>query len=285
MALKRKVGRAWKEREVAELMEYIKKYPTIAVFELTNVRADVLHELRAKLRQDSMFKVTKKTLFVKAAEKAGIPELKNIVEGRLKPIGLIFTRMSPFKLALVLQKNRILMHAKAGEKADVDVVIPECNTGIPPGPILSELGKMKIPTRIDGGSIWVAKDTLVAKRGDVIPSALASLLMKLNIKAVLKGVKVDAAYDGGRIYSGDELFIDLDAWRQEIKSAVKSAFNFAVNVGYMSKETSAQVIALAYMKALTVAIQSSYITKETIQHLLRKAHAEALSLQSAAKVQ
>ncbi|PUA31127.1 MAG: 50S ribosomal protein L10, partial [Candidatus Terraquivivens tikiterensis] len=274
---------AWKEREVAELEEYIKAYPTIAVFDLTNVRANVLHELRAKLRQDSVFKVTKKTLFVKAAERAGFPELRSLVEGRPKPIGLIFTRMSPFKLSLVLQKNRILMHAKAGEKADVDVVIPECNTGIPPGPILSELGKMKIPTRIDGGSIWIAKDTLVAKKGDVISPALASLLMKLNIKAVLKGVKLEAAYEAGRIYSGDELTIDLEAWKQEIESAARSAFSFAVNVCYMSKETSAHVIALAYTKALALAIQSSYITRETIQHLLRKAYAEALSLQSAAK--
>jgi len=285
LVIKKRAGKAWKEHELAELVEYIKKYPTIAVFELTGVRANVLHELRAKLRQDTVFKVTKKTLFAKAAEKAGIPQLKSLVEGKLKPIGLVFSNVSAFKLALTLQKSRVLMHAKAGEKADVDVVIPECNTGIPPGPILSELGKMKIPTRIDGGSIWIAKDTLVAKKGDVISSALASLLMKLDIKAVLKGVTIDAAYEGGRIYSGDELIIDLDKVKQDIESAIKSAFNFAVNVGYVSKETAAQVVAFAYMKALAVAVEVSYVTKETLPYLLKKAHAEALSLQSAAKVQ
>lgn len=285
LVLKKRAGRAWKERELAELVDYIKKYPTIAVFELTGVRANVLHELRAKLRQDSVLKVTKKTLFVKAAEKAGIQQLKSLVEDKLKPIGLIFSNVSAFKLVLILQKSTVLMHAKAGEKADVDVIIPECNTGIPPGPILSELGKMKIPTRIDGGSIWIAKDTLVAKKGDVISSALASLLMKLDIKAVLKGVKIEAAYEGGRIYSGDELLIDLDKLKQEIETAVKSAFNFAMNIGYVSRETAAQVIALAYMKALVIAIEASYVTKETLPYLLKRAHVEALSLQSAAKVQ
>lgn len=285
LVLKKRAGRAWKGREVAELVDYIKKYPTIAVFGLTGIRANVLHELRAKLRQSSVFKVTKKTLFMKAAEIAGMPQLKSLVEDKLKPIGLIFSNMSAFRLALILQKNRVLVHAKAGEKADVDVVIPECNTGIPPGPILSELGKMKIPTRIEGGSIWIAKDTLVAKKGDVISSALASLLMKLDIKAVLKGVTIEAAYEGGRIYSGDELVLDLEKFKQDIEDAVKSAFNFAVNIGYVSKETAAQVIALAYMKALAVAIEASYVTKETLPYLLRKAHVEALLLQSAAKVQ
>lgn len=285
MVLKKRAGKAWKERVVAELVEYIKKYPTIAVFELTGIRANVLHELRAKLRQDTVFKVTKKTLFMKAAEIAGIPQLKKLVENMPKPIGLLFSNISAFKLALILQKNRVLVHAKAGEKADVDVIIPECNTGIPPGPILSELGKMKIPTRIEGGSIWIAKDTLVAKKGDVISSSLASLLMKLDIKAVLKGISINAAYEGGRIYSGDELLIDVDKVKEEIKSAIGYAFNFAVNIGYMSKETSAQVIALAYMKALAVAVQASYITKETLPYLLNKAHAEALLLQSVAKVQ
>jgi large subunit ribosomal protein L10 len=283
--LKRRAGKAWKERILAELVEYIKKYPTIAVFELTGTRANVLHELRAKLRQDSVLKVTKKTLFMKAAEKAGMPQLKSLVENRPKSIGLLFSNLSAFKLALILQKNRVLMHAKAGEKADVDVVIPECNTGIPPGPILSELGKMRIPTRIDGGSIWIAKDTLVAKKGDVISPSLASLLMKLDIKAVLKGIRIDAAYEGGRIYSGDELIIDVDKMKEEIRSALSYAFNFAINIGYMSKETSAQVIALAYMKALAVAIQASYVTKETLPYLLNKAHAEALLLQSVAKIQ
>ncbi len=285
LVLKKRAGRAWKERELAELVDCIKKYPVIAVFGLTGVRANVLHELRAKLRQNTVFKVTKKTLFIKAAEKAGITQLKSLVEDKLNPIGLIFSDVSAFKLALILQKNRVLMHAKAGEKADVDVIIPECNTGIPPGPILSELGKMKIPTRIDGGSIWIAKDTLVAKKGDVISPALASLLMKLDIKAVLKGVMIEAAYEGGRIYSGDELLIDLDKTRREIEAAVKNAFNFAVNISYVTKETSAQVIALAYMKALAVAIEASYVTKETLPYLLKKAYAEALLLQSAAKVQ
>ncbi|MCS7135683.1 MAG: 50S ribosomal protein L10 [Nitrososphaerota archaeon] len=285
LVLKKRAGKAWKERELAELVEYIEKHPTIAVFELTGARASVLHELRAKLRQDSVFKITKKTLFVKAAEKANMPQIKNLVEDKTGPIGFIFTNLSAFKLALILQKNKVLMHAKSGEKADVDVIIPECNTGIPPGPILSELGKMRIPTRIDGGSIWIAKDTLVAKKGDVISSALASLLMKLDIKAVLKGINIKAAYEGGRIYSGDELIIDLDKVKQDIASAVKDAFNFAVNVGYVTRETLAHIIALAYMKALAVAIEASYITKDTLPYLLRKAHVEALSLQSAAKVQ
>lgn len=281
LLVKRKRGRAWKEKEVNELVRLISSNNTVAVFDLTGVRSVLLHELRSRLMGITTIKVTRKKLLEKAAEVAGIQGLKELANIKPSPIGMIFTNLSAFMLALLLKKNRIPMFAKAGEKADMDAVVPECNTGLPPGPILSEFGKMKIPTKIDGGTIWIAKDTLVAKKGDVISPALASLLIKLEIKTVLKGIEIEAAYEAGRIYGREVLTIDIDAVRRELEDAAAQAFNFAVNIGYVTGETVRSIILLAHSRAMALAVECSYISKDTIEHLIRKAYAQALVFQDA----
>ena len=50
----------------------------------------------------------------------------------------MFTNMSPFKLNVLLAKNKIMMNARGGDIASIDVVVPEKNTGIAPGPMLTE---------------------------------------------------------------------------------------------------------------------------------------------------
>jgi len=215
----RKIAR-WKLEEVDELAKLIQDYPVVAIFKLVGLRANLLHEIRRVLRGKAILRIAKKTLFCKAAEKAGRPELKRLLEDVKEPIGFIFSKIDAFKLKLILDKNRIPMHAKAGEKADMDVIIPEMNTGLPPGPILGDFGKLKIPTKIEGGQIWIAKDTLVAKKGDVISPLLASLLARLDIKAVLKGVEIERAYADGVILTKEDLTIDLEARALAIEAEI-----------------------------------------------------------------
>ena len=81
----------------------------------------------------------------------------------------MFTNISPFRLNLIFAQNKVFLAAKGGDVATKDIAVPAGNTGIAPGPVLSEFKVANVATRIDGGNIWVAKDTVVAKPGDVIP--------------------------------------------------------------------------------------------------------------------
>jgi len=271
-----------KRKTIEELADLIKKYPTIAVFDLTGTRANIIHEMRKTLRDVGVIKVAKKTLFLKAVEEAGKQDLKKLLEGLQRPVGFIFTRLSPFKLSLLIEKNKIPMFAKAGEKADFDIWVPETNTGLPPGPILSDFGKLKIPTRIEGGQIWVAKDTLVAKKGDVINHLLASLLTKLNIKAVLRGLSLISAYEEGVIIRAEDLKLDLEQFKKQVMEASQHAINLAVQAGYITPETIRPILALAAKQALNVALEAGYISKETAPQAIARAHAVAAAI--AAKI-
>lgn len=276
-ALARPVQR-WKLEEVEELARLIERYPVVAVFRLTGLRANLIHEMRRKLRGMAVIRVTKKTLFQKAAEKAGKPGLIRLIEDLKVPIGFIFSDISVFRLKLILDKNKIPMHAKAGERADMDVIIPEMNTGLPPGPILSDFGKLKIPTKIEGGQIWIAKDTLVAKKGDEISPALAALLARLDIKAVLKGITIDKAYEDGVILREEDLAIDIEGMKDELMSAQATALTLASEIGYLTPETIQLVLSKAYVHAKALALEAAIPVKGFVEDLLRRAEAAAKTL-------
>lgn len=273
----------WKLEEVDELAKLIQDYPVVAVFKLVGLRANLLHEIRKILRGKAILRVAKKTLFCKAAEKAGKPELKQLLEDVKEPVGLIFSKIDAFKLKLILDKNRIPMHAKAGERADMDVIVPEMNTGLPPGPILGDFGKLKIPTKIEGGQIWIAKDTLVAKKGDVISPLLASLLARLDIKAVLKGVEIEKAYVDGVILTKEDLTIDLEKIKEDLRSAYTDAVNLATEIGYTIRETIIPLLVKAEAQARTLAIEAEIPTRDMIVDIILRAERMAAALKQAIK--
>ena len=273
----------WKLEEADELAKLIQDYPVVAVFKLVGLRANLLHEIRKILRGKAILRVAKKTLFCKAAEKAGKPELKQLLEDVKEPVGLIFSKIDAFKLKLILDKNRIPMHAKAGERADMDVIVPEMNTGLPPGPILGDFGKLKIPTKIEGGQIWIAKDTLVAKKGDVISPLLASLLARLDIKAVLKGVEIVKAYVDGVILTSEDLTIDLEKIKEDLRSAYTDAVNLATEIGYTVRETIIPLLVKAEAQARALAIEAEIPARDVITEIILRAERMAAALKQAIK--
>ena len=274
----------WKLDEVEELSKLISSHRVIAAFKLTGLRANLLHEIRKKLRGTAVLKIAKLTLFKKSAEKAGKPGLVKLVEDVKEPMGFIFSNTSGFKLKLFLDKNRIPMHAKAGERADFDVVVPEMNTGLPPGPVLSEFGKLGIPTKIEGGQIWIAKDTVVAKKGDEISHALASLLARLDIKAVFKGVTIERAYEDGVIITKEQLEIDLERFSKDLREAHSRAIVLSTEIGYVTKETIAPMLLKSFVEAKALAIEAEIASRETIREILLRAEAKAQVLKEAAKI-
>ena len=272
-----------KVRIVEELSQLISSSRVIAVFRLVGLRANLLHEVRRKLRGIATIKIAKKNLFIKSCERVGKPDLRALIEDFKEPIGFIFSNTSAFRLKILLDKNRIPMHARAGEKADFDVVVPEMNTGLPPGPILSEFGKLKIPTRIEGGQIWIAKDTVVARKGDVISPELASLLAKLDIKAVLKGISIEKAFEDGILLRREQLELDLEKTSEEVRLAHIQALSLAMEIGYITRETVIPLLMKGALETRVPAVEAEIPSKETIQDIILLAERRAQALKAAAK--
>ena len=223
-------------------------------------------------------RVLKNSLIEFAIEDLKKDDLKKL-EDYLEGSNLfLFTDLNPFKLSLLLERGKVKTTAKSGDVAAMDVTIPAGSTGQPPGPIISQLNAVGLPTRIESGSVWVSKDTLVVRKGEVISERLAAVLSKLGVKAVEAGLSMNAVLDEGLIISGDLLKVDVEATRKSIEQSANEAYSLSLTIAYPTTENIDALLQTAHQNAFILALNAAVPVKETIADLLRKAHTEMLSL-------
>ncbi len=273
----------WKREIYDDLLELLKKYTVIAVADLQKVRSSQIQEIRKKLRGKADLIVAKNTILRKASAKiAG--EMKGIdkfAESLTGSMVLIFTQMNPFELIIFLNKNKVRVPAKGGDVATGDILIPGGNTGLQPGPVISEFNEAKVQTRIEGGSIFIAKDTVVVSKGDIIPVKTASLLSKLGMKPMEAGLSISYAYDNGALLGPNDLAFDLDRMKADFSSAARLAFGVAVEANIILPETAPMIISKAYRQAVAISVESGFFTKQTANLIIQKAYANMSALSSA----
>mgnify|MGYP001065651924 CR=1 FL=1 len=264
---------------VEETVEFLKKYSVIGVADLYKIHTGLLQDLKKQLKGKIVVKCIKNTLLKRAMEGLQLPEAEKLFKEIPGSNIFIFSNMNPFKLSLLLNKNKVGIIAKPGDVAPRDVIVPSGNTGIAPGPILSKLGAVGLRTRIDSGTIWVAEDTVVAEAGDKISEDVAEVLARLNIKAAERGLTLKTVYEDGRIISGRELTVDVEAVGEQLKIAAASSLQVAVNAAYPIPETVVYLLSIARENTLKVAVESNYITPETAPLIIAKAQAMAAALE------
>ena len=270
-----------KTKEVDELTKLISRYKIIGIASLNKVRAAQLQEFKRNLADRVFMRVLKNTLMKLAIENCRErPDLKKLEEHLQGSNLFIFTDLNPFKLALTLEKGKVKTTAKSGDIAAFDVVIPAGNTGQPPGPIISQLNAVGLPTRIESGSVWINKDTLVVKKGEAINERLASMLSKLGIKPVETGLAMTVVFDEGLIIRQDQLRISVDGTKHDIENAYADAFALSLGISYPTEDSMVALLQVAHKEAYALALAAAIPTKETIEDLIRKANAEMLSLSS-----
>lgn len=270
-----------KTGEVEAIKDLLKEYKSIGIASLQKVRAAQLQELKKNLAGKVYMKVLKNTLTKLAIEDMERDDLKKLGEYLEGSNLLLFTNLNPFKLALLLERGKVKTTAKSGDTAAMDVVIPTGNTGQPPGPIISQLNAVGLPTRIESGSVWVSKDTLVVRKGEPISERLASVLSKLGIKAVEAGLSMRAMLDEGIMIDGKQLKIDVEGTRNSLEQSHGEAFALSLNIAYPTTENIAMLLQIAHQKAFALSLNAAVPTKETIADLVRKAHTEMLGLNNA----
>ena len=271
-----------KSTEVDAIKDILKEYKSVGIASLKKVRASQLQELKKSMAGKVYLRVLKNTLIKIAIDEMNQEDLKKLEEYLEGSNVFLFTDLNPFKLALLLEHGKVKTTAKANDIAAMDVVIPASNTGQPPGPVISQLNSVGLPTRIESGSVWISKDTLVVRKGEVINDRLAGVLSKLGIKAVELGISMRAVFDNGLIITGDQLKVDVAATRKSVESSNQEAFALALEICYITKDTIKPLLQRAHQKAVSLSVGAAIPTKDTIADLIRKANSEMTSLSGAA---
>lgn len=266
-----------------QLMELPKKYKVVSIIQMRKVRSTQILPLRKTLKGQVEFVCVKDKVAAKAIETLDIPGIKDMMGDLKGQIMFIFTDMSPFKLNVLLAKNKIMMGARGGDIASMDIVVPAKNTGIAPGPMLTEFKEAGIPTKIDQGTIWIAKDSTPVKKGEAINEKLASILGKLDIKPVEAGISLYSALEEGLRYSETEMIIDVEKIRAAFGQAHQEAVSLSIEAAYITADNISQILGKASGHARSLSVESGFMTDETKEQILQKADAQAKAVAGQAK--
>ncbi|HXV50940.1 MAG TPA: 50S ribosomal protein L10 [Nitrosopumilaceae archaeon] len=266
-----------------QLQELPKKYKVLALVRMEKVRSSQLLPLRKKFKGEIEIISIKDKVAKKAFSTLKIPGIEKMVESLKGQCIFMFTNMSPFKLNVLLGKNKIKLAARGGDIASMDVVISPKNTGVAPGPILTDFKEAGVATKIDQGTVWITKESVPVKKGGVISAKLATLLGKLDIKPIEAGISLNAALEDGKHFAKDDLAIDVEKYRNAFGQAHQEAVSLAVEAAYATADTIKPILAKASHSSRSVSIESGYVTDDTKEQILQKAHAQAQGLVSKSK--
>ncbi len=251
----------WRVDQFDEVGKLISNYKVIGIGDLDGFPAALLHKLRKNL-PDVAFKVTNRNVLKRILEKQSHKDLLDILPGQ--PI-LILTNDNAFELYTQIKKSKAKSKAKVGMISPIDIVIPEGDTGLPPGPALSDLKKVGIKSQVKGATIHVTSDTTITKAGDIISSDVVSILSKLDIKPVELILEVSGVKEDSLVYSKDVLNVDADDIFAQFTTAVRQSINLGVEIGYVTEMTIEPMILMAELKAkaLEAEVDSKSISKST----------------------
>ena len=266
-----------------QLQELPKKYKVVAIIKMKKVRSTQILPLRKVLKGDVEFVAIKDKVAQKALNSIDIPGIKKIADQLEGQCMFLFTNMSPFKLNVLLAKNKVMMAARGGDIASIDIVVPAKNTGIAPGPMLTEFKEAGIPTKIDQGTIWIAKDSTPVLKGEAINEKLASILGKLDIKPVEAGISLYSALEEGTTYAEEEMIVDVEKIKTQFGQAHQEAVSLSIEVAYITSDNISQILSKAAQHARSLSIESGFMTDETKEQILQKANAQARTVASQAK--
>ncbi|MBY8997255.1 MAG: 50S ribosomal protein L10 [Candidatus Thorarchaeota archaeon] len=268
----------WKQDAVDKLAKTINDSLMIGLVNVEGVGAKQLQGIRDSLRGSATIKMARNTLMIRALEKSDKKGVKDLIEHVVGPVVFVFSAQDPFVLSKFLSENKTAAPAKGGQIAQKDIMVLAMNTGVAPGPFISELAGLKIPSRVKSGMIHITADTVAVKAGGLISNAMALMLSRLGIEPMELQLKLIAAYSDGAVLTPDVFEIDIEALFSQFIAGHQYAINLSVNRGIPTEATIPIIIAKANMEAKSLALHIGFFSPDLLNEFLTKANSEASAL-------
>ncbi|MFB6154553.1 MAG: 50S ribosomal protein L10 [Haloferacaceae archaeon] len=267
----------WKQDEVEELVEFLEDYQSVGIVDVTGIPSRQLQVMRRDLYGRAAVRMGRNTLMRRALDEVdeGFEELSSYIDGQVAFIG---TNDNPFGLYRQLEESKTAAPINAGEVAPNDIVIPEGDTGIDPGPFVGELQQVGADARIQDGSIHVLSDSTVLEQGGDVSAQLANVLGELGIEPKEVGLDLRAVFSDGVLFEAEELAIDVEEYRADVESAAAAARNLSVNATYPTDRTVATLLAKGSSEAKSVGLFAEIESPDVVPDLVAKADTQLRAL-------
>jgi large subunit ribosomal protein L10 len=270
----------WKREEVDELVGLLSGYDSVGVVDIAGIPSRQLQQMRKGIHGTAELRVSRNTLLTRALEEVGggLGQLTDRVSGQ---VGLIGTNDNPFGLYKQLEASKTPAPINAGEVAPNDIVIPEGDTGIDPGPFVGDLQQVGADARIQDGSIVVLSDSTVLEAGGEVSVDLAGVLSELGIEPKEVGLDLRAVYSDGVLFEPEELAIDVEAYRADIESAAAAGRNLSINAAYPTARTAGALLGKGAGEARSLALFAAIESPDVIEELIGRADSQLRALAAA----
>ncbi len=272
--------REWKKKEVKEVKNLLENNPVIGITNMHSIPGPQLQDIRKELHGKAKIRMSRKTLIKRAMDDVKEKDVEELKDYLIGETAFIFTDMNPFRLYSYLQENKSSAPARAGDIAPNDIVIPEGGTGIDPGPAIGKLQNAGIRTSIEDGEIYVADESKVVEEGEEITHEIAEALKMLGLEPMEIGLSLKAVWEDGHVFEPEDLDIDYEGYREDVKASYQRALNLSINAGYVTEENIELLVAKAWNEGLSVAMESEFPTEQTIEELLRINSLKAKNVES-----
>jgi large subunit ribosomal protein L10 len=269
----------WKQEEVDAIVDFIRSYASVGVVGVGGIPSRQLQDMRRGLHGQAEVRVSRNTLVERALDEVGegYEQLTDLVSGQ---VALIGTNDNPFGLYKELEASKTPAPINAGEVAPNDIVIPEGDTGIDPGPFVGELQTVGAAARIMDGSIKVTEDSTVLEAGEEVSADLANVLSELGIEPKEVGLDLRGVYSEGVLFDPEELAIDVDEYRADVEAGAAAARNLSINAVYPTATTAGSLLAKAAGEAKALGLFAAIEDESLMPDLVAKADAQLRALAS-----
>lgn len=263
-----------------KIRAFSEEYSIIGVVDITGLPAPQFQRIRASLKGKAEVLIVKKNLIELVlneleSKHSGISDL---LKGANGMVGLIFTNHNPFTIYKTVNKSKSPAPAKAGQTAPNDIIVPAGPTSFAPGPIIGELGALKIKAGINAGKVEIKADALVAKEGETISPALATILTRLGIEPMEVGLNIKALHEEGTIYRKNVLDVDEKAILADIVNETQRCLQLSIGINYITSDNLGILLSRSSNDSLSLALGISWISTDTIGKLLGKASNQMVGL-------
>lgn len=267
----------WKQEEVDAIVDFIQSYASVGVVGVGGIPSRQLQDMRRGLHGQAEVRVSRNTLVERALDEVGegYEQLTDLVSGQ---VALIGTNDNPFGLYKELEASKTPAPINAGEVAPNDIVIPEGDTGIDPGPFVGELQTVGAAARIMDGSIKVTEDSTVLEAGEEVSADLANVLSELGIEPKEVGLDLRGVYSEGVLFDPEELAIDVDEYRADIEAAAAAGRNLSINAVYPTAATAGSLLAKGAGEAKALGLFAAIEDEALMPDLVAKADAQLRAL-------
>ena len=267
----------WKREEVDDIVDLIEGYSSVGIVKVTGIPSRQLQTMRRNLHGSAELRISRNTLVNRALDEVdeGVEALKEYVAGE---VGLIGTNDNPFGLYKQLEASKSPAPISAGEVAPNDILIPEGDTGVDPGPFVGELQSIGAAARIMEGSIHVTEDSVVAEEGDEVSEDVANVLAELGMEPKEVGLDLEAVFSDGVMFEADELAIDVEEYRADVEAAAARARNLSVNAVFPTAQTTPTLVQKAEGEAKSLGLQAEIESPDVVPDLVSKADGQLRAL-------